>query len=118
MGAVLHTINPRLPLDQLRYVVDHAEDVVLFFDTTFLKLAQFLAAQANPLQHYVALTDAAHLPADSGIPELRDYEGLIAGEPETFDLAGRSTSTRRRRSATPRAPPASRRACSIRTDRR
>ena len=84
LGAVLHTINPRLPLDQLRYVVDHAEDVALFFDTTFVKLAQFLAAQPNPLRHYVALTDAAHLPADAGIPGLRDYEGLIAGEPDSF----------------------------------
>lgn len=85
MGAVLHTVNPRLPLDQLRYVVDHAEDVVLFFDTTFLKLAQFLAKQSNPINHYVALTDAAHLPADSGIPGLRDYEGLIAAERDTFE---------------------------------
>ena len=84
MGAVLHTVNPRLPLEQLRYVVDHAEDVILFFDTTFVRLAQFLAAQANPLRHYVALTDEAHLPADAGIPGLRDYESLIAGEPDSF----------------------------------
>jgi 3-(methylthio)propionyl---CoA ligase len=84
IGAVLHTINPRLPLDQLRYVVDHAEDVALFFDTTFLKLAQVIAKQPNPVRHYVALADAAHLPTDSEIPGLRDYEGLIAGEPDTF----------------------------------
>ena len=84
MGAVLHTINPRLPLDQLRYVVDHAEDTALLFDTTFTRLAQFLAQQSNPLRHYIAFTDAAHLPADSGIPGLRDYEGLIADEPDTF----------------------------------
>jgi 3-(methylthio)propionyl---CoA ligase len=83
-GAVLHTINPRLPLDQLRYVVDHAEDVAVFFDTTFVKLAQFLAAQPNPLKHYVALTDAAHLPADTGINGLTDYESLIADQPGTF----------------------------------
>jgi fatty-acyl-CoA synthase len=83
-GAVLHTINPRLPLDQLRYVVDHAEDVALFFDTTFVRLAQFLAAQPNPLSHYVALTEAAHLPADSGINGLVDYESLIADHPDTF----------------------------------
>ena len=84
MGAVLHTINPRLPLDQLRYVVDHAEDVALFFDTTFVKLAQFIAKQPNPVRHYVALADAAHLPTDSEIPGLCDYEGLIAGAPDTF----------------------------------
>lgn len=83
-GAVLHTINPRLPLDQLRYVVDHAEDVALFFDTTFVRLGQFLAAQPNPLRHYVALTDSAHLPADTGINGLIDYESLIAEQPDTF----------------------------------
>ena len=85
MGSVLHTINPRLPLDQLRYVVDHAEDVVLLFDTTFVRLAQFLAQQQNPLQHYVAFTDAEHLPADTLIPGLRDYETLIADEPDTYE---------------------------------
>ena len=84
-GAVLHTINPRLPLDQLRYVVDHAEDTAVFFDTTFLRLAQFVAAQPFPVKHYVALTDAAHLPADAGIPGLVDYETLIANEPDTFE---------------------------------
>jgi 3-(methylthio)propionyl---CoA ligase len=84
-GAVLHTVNPRLPLDQLRYVVDHAEDTALFFDTTFTRLAQFLAAQPFPLKHYVALTDAAHLTADSGINGLVDYETLIAQEPDTFN---------------------------------
>jgi 3-(methylthio)propionyl---CoA ligase len=84
-GAVLHTINPRLPLDQLRYVVDHAEDVALFFDTTFLKLAQFLAMQSSPLRHYVALTDDEHLPGDCNIPGTRAYESLIAGEDEAFE---------------------------------
>ncbi|MEW6323729.1 MAG: long-chain-fatty-acid--CoA ligase [Acidobacteriota bacterium] len=84
MGAVLHTINPRLPLDQLRYIVDHAEDSALFFDTTFTKLAQFLSQQATPVRHYVAMTDAAHLP-DTGIAGLVDYEGFIAGESESFD---------------------------------
>ena len=81
MGAVLHTINPRLSPEQLRYVVDHAEDQVLFFDTTFLKLAQLLGNQATPLRQYVAMTDAAHRP--EGI-EL-DFESLIAGESEQFD---------------------------------
>ncbi|MFL5320328.1 MAG: 3-(methylthio)propionyl-CoA ligase [Myxococcaceae bacterium] len=82
MGAVLHTINPRLPLDQLKYVVDHAEDVALFFDTTFLKLAQYLASQKTALRTYVAMTDKAHLP--EGLPGVRDYETLIADESAEF----------------------------------
>jgi acyl-CoA synthetase (AMP-forming)/AMP-acid ligase II len=83
-GAVLHTVNPRLPLEQLRYVVDHAEDTALFFDTTFVRLAQFLAAQPFPLKHYVVLTDKQHFPSDTGINGLVDYESLIAGESDTF----------------------------------
>ncbi len=79
IGAVLHTVNPRLPLDQLRYVVDHADDVALFFDTTFTKLAQFLGTQATPLRHYVAMTDAAHLPADVKLPGFTDFETFLAG---------------------------------------
>lgn len=85
IGAVLHTINPRLPLDQLRYVVDHAEDTTLFFDTTFTKLAQFVASKETTVKRYVALTDRARLPADTGLPGVVDYESFIEGEGDTFD---------------------------------
>ncbi|MDP2309753.1 MAG: long-chain-fatty-acid--CoA ligase [Pseudomonadota bacterium] len=82
MGAVLHTINPRLPPDQLVYVVSHAEDSVLFFDTTFTKLAQLAAARCPSVRAVVAMTDAAHLPAD--LPGALEYEGLLAPEQEAF----------------------------------
>src|SRR5688572_760099 len=81
IGAVLHTINPRLSPEQLGYVVEHAADKALFFDTTFAKLAQLLTG--GTLEHRIALTDAAHLPAD--VPGVLDYESLIAGEPEDFE---------------------------------
>ncbi len=84
MGAVLHTINPRLPTDQLRYIVDHAEDKLLFFDLTFVKLAQFVAHQGLAVERYIALTAAEHLPADLQLPGLGDYESLLAGQPEEF----------------------------------
>jgi fatty-acyl-CoA synthase len=84
MGAILHTINPRLSLDQLKYVVDHAEDVVLFFDTTFMKLAHFLSRQSAGIREFVALTDDEHLPVDHGIGGLRAYESLIAGESDVY----------------------------------
>jgi fatty-acyl-CoA synthase len=96
IGAVLHTINPRLPLDQLRYVADHAEDKALFFDLTFAKLAQFLAAQGTSLEHFVALTDAAHLDAVGPVPGVRDYESLLLGKPTDFvwpELDERSASS-------------------------
>ena len=84
MGAVLHTINPRLSPDQLKYVADHSEDVALFFDTTFTKCAQFLARQSAGIRNFVALTDHEHLPADHGIAGLLAYESLIAGESDVY----------------------------------
>jgi fatty-acyl-CoA synthase len=58
MGAVLHTINPRLSPDQLRYVVGHAEDVALCFDSTFAKLAA-LTASFGVVKSFVALSERA-----------------------------------------------------------
>jgi len=84
IGAVLHTINPRLPPDQLTYIVNHAGDTLLFFDTTFLPLAKHLGSVPTSLQHFVALTDDAHLPQDSGLPNLRAYEALLPGKQDTF----------------------------------
>ena len=84
IGAVLHTVNPRLPLDQLRYIVDHAEDGVLFFDNTFVKLAQYIASQGLPVKSYIAMTDLANLPADTQLPGLMDYESFIAPHSEPF----------------------------------
>ncbi|MEQ8570524.1 MAG: long-chain-fatty-acid--CoA ligase [Deltaproteobacteria bacterium] len=82
MGAILHTINPRLPPDQLKYVVGHAEDTALFFDTTFTKLAQLLAASGSSIKSYVAMTDDAHRPAD--FEAAQAYESLIADASEDF----------------------------------
>jgi 3-(methylthio)propionyl---CoA ligase len=84
MGAVLHTINPRLSPDQLKYVVDHSEDIALFFDTTFTKCAQFLSRQSAGIRRFVAMTDDEHLPADHGIAGLNAYESLIAGESDVY----------------------------------
>ncbi len=85
LGAVLHTVNPRLPVDQLRYIVDHAEDSVLFFDNTFAKLAQFIASQQLEVKHYIAMTDAANLPTDTHLQGLTDYESFIEPHSADFD---------------------------------
>lgn len=85
MGAVLHTINPRLPIEQLRYIVGHAEDTALFFDTTFTKLAECLANARSPIRHFVAMTGAANMPVDSGIAGLLEYDALIADGSDVFE---------------------------------
>jgi 3-(methylthio)propionyl---CoA ligase len=84
-GAILHTLNPRLHPDQLVYIVDHAEDQVLFFDLTFLPLVKAVASRLKTVRHFVALTDRAHMPADSGIEGLLCYEDLLDAQDDVYD---------------------------------
>jgi acyl-CoA synthetase (AMP-forming)/AMP-acid ligase II len=84
MGAVCHTVNPRLFHDQLRYIVNHAADSLLFVDLTFVKLVEQLAPDFKSVRHYVVMTDRAHMP-ETSLPNVLCYEELIAAE--TADYA-------------------------------
>jgi 3-(methylthio)propionyl---CoA ligase len=83
-GAVLHTLNPRLHPDQLLYIVDHAEDTLLFFDLTFLPLVEAIASRVKTVRRFVAMTDRAHMPAASKIPDLLCYEDLLEAENDRY----------------------------------
>ena len=63
MGAVMHTINPRLYQDQIAYIANHAEDRFLFFDLTFVPLLENLEPTLKTVKGFVAMTDRAHMPA-------------------------------------------------------
>jgi len=83
-GAITHTINPRLFPEQIAWIVNHAEDGVLFFDLTFAPLVEQIAPQCPTVRHWVAMTDRAHLPAIK-VPGLLCYEELLAAEPERYE---------------------------------
>jgi fatty-acyl-CoA synthase len=76
-GAVLHTLNPRLHPDQVVWIADHAEDEILFFDLSFLPLIEAIASRVSTIKAFVAMTDRAHMPAESKVPNLLCYEELI-----------------------------------------
>ncbi|GGE03183.1 acyl-CoA synthetase [Polymorphobacter glacialis] len=80
MGGVAHTINPRLFDDQIVYIANHAEDRVLFFDLTFVPLVERLAPRLTTIEHFVLLTDRAHMPVESPL-DLLCYEDLLAAAP-------------------------------------
>ena len=82
IGAVCHTINPRLPADQMAYIVNHADDSLLFFDTTFAPLVSGLRDQFPEHTRYVAMTDRAHMPDGQ---DLLCYEDLLDGQPDHYD---------------------------------
>ncbi|WP_309475391.1 MULTISPECIES: 3-(methylthio)propionyl-CoA ligase [unclassified Pseudomonas] len=83
-GAVLHTLNPRLHADQVQWIADHAEDRVLFFDLTFLPLVESIADKVSTITRFVLMTDRAHMPAVTSIPDLLCYEDLIATHTDDF----------------------------------
>src|SRR5208282_5915210 len=66
IGAVMHTLNPRLFPEQIAWIANHAGDSALFFDSTFLPLVKGFAPHTKSIKHWVMLTDRAHLPVDSG----------------------------------------------------
>jgi fatty-acyl-CoA synthase len=75
-GAVLHTLNPRLIPEQIAWIVNHAEDVALCFDITFLPIVEGIAAHCPRVRHWVAMTDRDRMPAASKVG-LTCYEDLI-----------------------------------------
>jgi len=79
MGAVVHTVNPRLFPEQIAWIINHAEDKVLFFDATFLPLIEKLAPHLKTVQTYILLSSREHLPKTS-LPNLVAYEDFIAGQ--------------------------------------
>jgi fatty-acyl-CoA synthase len=83
MGAVLHTANPRLFPEQLEYIINHAEDTVLFFDLSFLSLVEKLRPQLKSVRAFVVMTDRAHMP-ECAIPGLLCYEDLLSAQSGDF----------------------------------
>ena len=84
MGAVIHTVNPRLFPEQLNYIVNHAEDKYVFFDLTFAPLIEKLAPLCKAVKGWVAMTDRAHMP-QSNLPNLLCYEELLAAESGNYN---------------------------------
>ncbi len=87
-GKVLHTVNPRLIPEQVAWIVNHAEDEALFFDTTFWPIVKGIHAHCPKVKAWVALCDDAklrELPDVDAVPHLVSYEGMIAGKPTAYD---------------------------------
>ncbi len=83
-GAVLHTVNPRLFPEQIDYIVNHAEDKVVFFDITFAAIVEKLAPALKSVKTFVAMTDRAHMPAID-VPNLLCFDELLAEQSTEYD---------------------------------
>ena len=85
-GRVLHTLNVRLFPDQLAYIVNHAEDEVIFVDRSLLGLVSPLLSRFDTVRHVVVMDDGVgEIPDD---PRVVDYEDLLAAsDPVGFEVA-------------------------------
>jgi acyl-CoA synthetase (AMP-forming)/AMP-acid ligase II len=81
-GRVLHTINVQLTPDQLDYVVNHAEDEVIFVDRTLAHLLFPQLPRFKSVRHVIVMGDGpADVPALAAGPEVHDYETLLSDAP-------------------------------------
>lgn len=83
IGAIVHTINPRLKPNQIAWMVNHAEDNMLMFDTTFGPIVDGVSAMCPTVKKWICLSDKENLPDYK--TEVEDYESFIADASETIE---------------------------------
>ena len=85
MGAVLHTLNLRLFPQHLEFIINDAEDKVLFVDQALLPLLKPLQGKIPTVEQIVLMTDApAAAHSENGVGEMLDYEGLLNAESDAY----------------------------------
>lgn len=77
MGAICHTINPRLFPEQIIYIINHAEDRYIFIDLTFLPLIEKLIDHLPQVEGFIIMTDEANMP-ETKLSNVYCYENLMA----------------------------------------
>ncbi|MFE9766710.1 long-chain fatty acid--CoA ligase [Streptomyces sp. NPDC005808] len=85
MGAVLHTLNLRLPAEQLAYIVNHAADRVIIANGSLLPLLAPLLPHLPTVEHVVVSGPGDRSLLDGATARVHEYEELIAGRPTTYD---------------------------------
>jgi len=84
IGAICHTINPRLSPEQMVYIVNHAEDRLLFADVTFVPIIEKLRPHFPQGLRVVVMTDRAHMP-ETALENVLCYEDILDGQPGEID---------------------------------
>jgi fatty-acyl-CoA synthase len=83
LGAVCHTLNPRLFAEQLVYIINHAEDRMIFVDLSFVPVLQAIADRLPTVRKYIVLTDREHMP-ETSLPNAVAYEDWLDDVDDDF----------------------------------
>ena len=84
-GAVLHTVNFRLPQNHLVYIINHAEDQVLFVDADLLIFVELVKDQLKTVKKIVVLSQSGKMP-ETSLENVVLYDDLIKDFPEEYDF--------------------------------
>ena len=84
IGGVYHTLNPRLFAEQLVYIINHAEDKMIFTDLTFVPVLEAIEAEIPNVKGIIIMTDAAHMP-ETSLKNVHCYEDLIDSQSGDFN---------------------------------
>ena len=87
IGAVCHTLNPRLFPEQLIYIINHAEDRIIFVDLTFVPLLEAILPHCPTVERVVVMTDQWNMPATK-LPRAECYEQLLEESSEDVEWGG------------------------------
>ncbi|MTI86034.1 MAG: long-chain fatty acid--CoA ligase [Firmicutes bacterium] len=84
-GAVLHTLNLRLSREHLAYIINHAEDKVIFVDEDLVPLLESVQDQISTVKHFIVLDDTRKIP-ETGLKPVSSYEQSVAKAPDHYDF--------------------------------
>ncbi|UXD86108.1 long-chain-fatty-acid--CoA ligase [Thalassolituus hydrocarboniclasticus] len=79
IGAICHTVNPRLYTEQVEYIINHAEDCYVFLDACFAKLLEPVADKLTSVKGFIFMIDADQMPQTS-LPNAINYEDLMTAQ--------------------------------------
>ncbi len=82
IGAICHTVNPRLYSEQVEFIINHAEDSIPLLEPDFIPLLESIAPQLSSIQAMVVMVDSEHMP-DSTLP-LLNYEQLLSQHSDVY----------------------------------
>ena len=85
LGGVLHTLNIRLGAGDLEYIVNHAEDRIIFVDADLLPILEPLAPILPRVERFVVCGEPGAEPWETSLPNAIDYEDFIGGFSEAIE---------------------------------
>ena len=84
IGAITHMINPRLSQDQITFIINHAEDRLIFVDPLIVPVLEKIIDAIKNVEAFVILTDMAHMP-ETSLANVKCYESFIGDGAEDFE---------------------------------